>query len=26
MRTRGLTERDVNVMSKENPAKLLGLR
>jgi len=26
MRTRGLTERDVGVMSKENPAKLLGLR
>jgi hypothetical protein len=26
MRTRGMTERDVNAMSKENPAKLLGLR
>jgi hypothetical protein len=26
MRTRGFTERDVNLMSKENPAKLLGLR
>jgi hypothetical protein len=26
MRARGLTERDVSVMSKENPAKLLGLR
>jgi Family of unknown function (DUF6282) len=26
MRTRGFTEREVNVMSKENPAKLLGLR
>ena len=26
MRSRGMTERDVNAMSKENPAKLLGLR
>jgi hypothetical protein len=26
MRARGFTERDVSVMSKENPAKLLGLR
>jgi predicted metal-dependent phosphotriesterase family hydrolase len=26
MRARGLTARDVDVMSKENPAKLLGLR
>ena len=26
MRTRGFTERDVTMMSKENPAKLLGLR
>jgi hypothetical protein len=26
MRARGFTERDVNLMSKENPAKLLGLR
>ena len=26
MRARGFSERDVNVMSKENPAKLLGLK
>jgi hypothetical protein len=26
MRTRGFSERDVNVMSKDNPARLLGLR
>ena len=26
MRARGFSEHDVNVMSKDNPAKLLGLR